>query len=464
MELEGRLNPALSLPEVLQFLSMGKMTGVLTVVSGVNTVTLSVRQGKLVNSSSLTRSRRLGQLLVNRGAVTRTRLEDALEHQRRQKPQPLLGQVLLDRGMVSPDQLKQAIRLQMEEEMWDLFSLAEGSFKFEHGTENTIGEVLVELDIEPLILEGTRRMDEWMRIVKNIPNELAVPCIKPLADVADRETLACTEAEWRVLSLVNGYYNAGSLALRSGVGKFETFRILNSFLASGHIMMRLEQVAGPALDIADSLPAADSGDNGSHSERTASLANHQAGSSSARLIALFRKKLSSSPPAPAPPPPPQDEPVIAPLSAEPRPPLSFVSPVGFVASLANDFVGHLAASNDFRVGPGDDRLAEYYWRAVVMANPRADLVTATGNEVDALHFERFVEFCGVNGPIRPIYDDTIDSLGRLLRVIHQLAGQRLSVRLATRLFTDLAADHRQRATIGNSEDFYFQDFAEKVVS
>lgn len=466
MELEGRLNPALSLPEVLQFLSMGKMTGVLTVVSGANTVTLSVHQGRLVNSSSLGRSRRLGQLLVNRGVVSRSRLEEALDYQRRQKPSPLLGQVLLDRGMVTQEQLKQAIRLQMEEEMWDLFSLSEGSFKFEHGTESSIGDLLVELDIEPLILEGTRRMDEWMRIVKNIPNELAVPCVRPLADVADRETMNLTEGEWRVLSLVNGFYNAGSLALRSGIGKFETFRVLNSFLASGHLVIHHELAAGPALDIADPAPAAEAGDNGG-SAAAETLASHQAGSSSARLIALFRKKLSSGTPAPAAAPaaPQQaEEPAIVPVAGAPKPPLSFLSPVGFAANLANDFVGHLATNGNFRVGPGDERLAEYYWRAVVMTFPRADLVTASANQLEARRFERFVEFCGVNGPARPIYEDTLDAIGRFLRVIHQLAGQRLSVKLATRLFTDLAADHRQRATIGNSEEFYFQDFAEKVVS
>lgn len=467
MELEGRLNPALSLPEVLQFLSMGKMTGVLTVVSGANTVTLSVHQGRLVNSSSLGRSRRLGQLLVNRGVISRARLEEALDYQRRQKPPPLLGQVLMDRGTITQEQLRQAIRLQMEEEMWDLFSLAEGSFKFEHGTESSIGDLLVELDIEPLILEGTRRMDEWTRIVKNIPNELAVPCIKAQAFVADRETMDLTDGEWRVLSLVNGFYNAGSLALRSGIGKFETFRILNSFMASGHLVVHQELAAGPSLDFADPALAADAGDNGAGAAAAAAIASHQAGSSSARLIALFRKKLSSSAAPASPPPPPlqlAEEPAIAPVSAAPRPPLNFLSPVGFVANLANEFVGHLAANSNFRVGPGDERLAEYYWRAVVMTYPRADLVTASGNHLDAGRFERFVEFCGVDGPARPIYDDTLDALGRFLRVIHQLAGQRLSVKLATRLFTDLAADHRQRATIGNSEVFYFQDFAEKIVS
>ena len=77
MELEGRLNPAMSLPEVLQFLSMGKMTGTLTIKHGNYTAALVIRQGKLINSSSLGRPRKLGQMVVNRGLVPRRLGSDA---------------------------------------------------------------------------------------------------------------------------------------------------------------------------------------------------------------------------------------------------------------------------------------------------------------------------------------------------------------------------------------------------
>ncbi len=463
MELEGRLNPALSLPEVLQFLSMGKMTGVLTIVQGNYSVALSIRQGRMVNSSSLGRSRRLGQLLVNRNLVSRGSLDEALAYQRKQTPPPLLGQVLLDRHLITREQLRQAIRLQLEEEMWDLFSLQEGSFKFEHSTENAIGEVLVEVDIEPLIMEGTRRLDEWARIVKNIPSEDSIPVIRPLEDTAEREAMQFSDNEWRVLSLVNGFYSAASLASRSGIGKFETFRVLNSFLASGHVSIRTDTPpTGPSPDNPEAVAAATRAGSGREAAPPAGGAagektDKAVGSSSARLVALFRKKGPAEPVE-------HDGGVITLEKPEVRTPARFVSPVGFAAAFVNNVLAQLIANPDFTVGASDLKLAEYYWRGVVMTYPKADLVEGQGNMLDAAKFERFVEFGGVNGPFRPIYEDTLEALTRCLRLLFLVAAQRLSTRTAQRLFNEILNEMRARSTIGSSEDFYFQDFAEKIVS
>ena len=50
--------------------------------------------------------------------------------------------------------------MQLEEEVWDLFRLSEGEFKFEHGARAKDEEIIVEIEIEPLIMEGTRQLDE----------------------------------------------------------------------------------------------------------------------------------------------------------------------------------------------------------------------------------------------------------------------------------------------------------------
>lgn len=443
MELEGQLNPALSLPEVLQFLSMGKMTGCLTIVHGNNTVKLQMLEGKLVNSSSLQRPRRLGQMLMNRNLIDRASLETALKRQKESDPQPLLGSVLIDLRLVTPDQLGQAIKLQLEEELWDLIALQSGSFKFEHGSRDSIGDVQVELGIEPLLAEHTRRLEEWTRIIKNIPGDSAIPGVRAMPDASERELMNFSENEWNVLSLINGFYSVGSIANRSGIGRFETYRILNSFLASGYVQIRKEEaseIAGLDFDASKS----DAG-------KSSSRGTESVGSSSARLMAMLVRKFSGEPYAPD-----ADRPV------EPPPRLTFKSPVGFVAGLANALIGELITNPDFYLGPSDDVLAEQYWRHVVMSYPKADLISATNNRLDPSEFEGFAEYVGLNGPFKSVYEDTLEALGRFLKMVFLLASQRLGMKSAQRLFSVYSKDFQKRSTITNGTDFSFDNYAGKV--
>ena len=73
--LEGSLS-SFNLFEILQFLRLGAMTGVLTVEREDEQIQLMVRDGKIVNSSIFTHRQRLGELLLVRGIVTRRELDE----------------------------------------------------------------------------------------------------------------------------------------------------------------------------------------------------------------------------------------------------------------------------------------------------------------------------------------------------------------------------------------------------
>jgi hypothetical protein len=447
MELEGKLNPTLSLPEILQFLSMGKLTGTLSVQHGNYTVRLHLRRGKLVNSSSLGRPRKLGQMLINQGLVARHDVEEALHYQHTQPDAPPLGQILIDRGLITRDQLRQAIRLQLEEEMWDLFSLQEGAFKFDYGDEDSVGEVLVELDIEPLIIEGTRRLDEWVRIVRNIPGDSAIPVLRPLAMEDAREEMQLSDSEWKVLSLINGIANVGSIVARSGSGKFETYRILNSFLASGYITIRMPEAdemvpeAHVDIDLDGIVPQVDP--DVDRPEPT--------GSTSTRILAMFVRRKAAEEAGEAPP-----------AQHEPAPIMDFLTPVEFVAELANQLVATLCEQHEFYRGPRDDKLIERLWRSVLMAFPKADLIQAAGNRLDTSQFTRYAQTVGTRGPFEPIMADTLEALARLLKLLYVTAAERMGSHTARKLFAEFCRDFRQRSTIRDSGDFYFQEYAEKI--
>jgi hypothetical protein len=448
----------MSLPEVLQFLGMGKMTGTLTIVHGDYTANLMLRQGRLINSSSLGRSRRLGQMLVNRGLVDRGAIDEALAYQQDFSPGTPLGRILVHRGYINMDQLRQAIKLQLEEELWELFALKEGSFKFEHGDTALAGaDSLVELDIEPLIIEGTRRLDEWTRIVKNIPSDSAIPTVVPFADPEDREMLQLSEAEWQVLSLINGSYDMACIASRSGIGKFETFRVINSFMASGLVKLTMPAEPAPARvpleESAEAFSVARSS-NGASSEKTPPGLG-----SSARLASLFSRWKDSDSSGHLMPPP--DPGAVSPAITGQS---NYTSPVSFIAAVCNAALAELMQQPDFVIDPRDERIGERYWRQIVMDFPKADLVDAQENLLNAEQFDRYIESVGVDGPMRSIYTDTMEALARYLRTCYMIAAQRLGAKVARRIFATLLENYRQTSRVANAEEFYFNEYASRALA
>jgi hypothetical protein len=452
MELEGRLDSAVSLPEVLQFIGMNRLTGSLSVTHGEKTVRLGIRLGRVVNSSSVQNPRKLGYLLVTRGLVSRRDVEEAiLRHERSVRQRPL-GEILVDQGLLTNEQLAQAMHLQVEEEVYDLFALREGSFKFEHSGEQDVGAPVVELDMDRLVMEGARREDEWARIVKNIPSEAAVPSVVPVGGRSDLDLDNLTQDEWRVLSLVNGYSTVESICQRSGAGRFETCRILNSFLAAGIIRLEVEKppveppLAGPPV-----MMEGMKGESGPAAPRPKAS---QPGTTSARLMALFSRRREA--------PEPAASPVAAP-PPEPEPTLEYPNAVACVADLTNNLIRRLVSDPHFYTGQADDHLAEQCWRTAVMVCPRADLVTATGNRLETGRFDRFVERAGIDGAFRGSYAETLEATTRCLKMLFVLATQRVGPKTAHDLFSQVFDEWRRRATILLLADFSFDDLAAKVL-
>jgi len=422
------------------------MTGALQVTGTGLTSTLELREGKLVGSINAGRARKIGQMLVNRGIVDRAAIDEAFAYQQDFSNGTPFGKILVQRNHITDDQLRQALRLQLDEELWDIFSLKEGNYKFEHGSAESVGrDLLIELEVEPLILEGTRKVDEWSRISKNITNLLAVPVVVGFSDPSDRELMHLNPQEWNVLSLVNGYSDLGCIAGRSGLGRFETFRIINSFLANGLVELKnVNLQPGDNVEIFDSRDA-DAAKKAKAKTSESQQHGEQSSTALASLMARFRES--------------EARPTDTPATGR----LTFASPASFVAALCNRILEDLMKNPDFIVNPDDARLAERFWRKVLMDCPRADLVTAEQNILNAGIFDRYLEPGGVEGPLKPIYLETMEALNRFLRVLYQLATLRLGSRTARHLFVNILDDYRKRSTIGQSDLFFFNEFAGRAL-
>lgn len=414
MELEGSLK-AFKFPEILQFLTMGRMSGVLSVERDRHKVDLTFAEGKITGAVSDTRHLRLGQMLVYAGKLNRAKLDEALDAQQIGARGRRLGEILVDRKILSAEELHGFVRLQVEEEVWDLFRWEDGNFHFEQAPAAKPGAISIALDVEPLLLEGARRLDEWQSICANIDNSREVFRVNP--EFQFNPELKLEPKSWRVLSLVNGRLSVEGLVRLSTIGRFETYWALDSLL-------RDEVIA--SVEEGDGAPHK----NGTSPsgvapvkavETLVSDAENKArdGDAKPSLFGLFSRRKPDEGATTE-----DDEFDIGSFAGPSAKP--YFTDVGLVSSAINNLVEVLAGLPGFNDESENGDWLGTAWNEFEECNPRADLVTYRGGRFRWNRFDAAVKAeGGLAHSIEGTRDDSLNALRLVLDHLRDRAADRL---------------------------------------
>lgn len=415
------------LPEVLQFISMGKSSGTLRLKRDRNEISLTISNGRIINSSALERRRRIGDLLVNRGLLKRSELSRLLAVQRTVEADKRLGQILVERDIVTEDTIRETLRLQLEEEIWNLFAWKDGEFFFENAPPEKLGDEIVTIEIEPLILEGTRRNDEWQKIIALLPNDRLVPRVCAVDDDFER-TLKLRPDEWQVLSQVNGTFTVRAIVNRSNMGRFEVHRILSQFLKSGLLVLDENAETGRSTSAEDALSGLDNQD-----ELTELRAEKAVVRSEKGVGGLLSNLMGGGGRS-------RDK-------AESRGELNFVSPIGALAHLCAEFLRATRDLKEFTPAKGDETLVDRIWFDLVQVYTKADLLRVRNNKIDCTLLETYLKACDFGEIVDECFEDAFEGLMHLLRALYQVAGRRVGERIAGKIVREQLADVGTRMKI-----------------
>lgn len=231
MAIKGSLKEA-SLPDVLQLLALGQKTGCLSINDRSNLGYIYFDKGRISYASIVNRRDRLGDILVKNERITQRQLDEAIDRQSGERDKRL-GEILVEVGAVSRQELERYMRIQIEEAVFFLFTWSEGSFHFESDVRAESQDFLVSINPESLLLEGARRVDEWSIIEKKIPSF-------DLIFAVDRERLAAsditlTEEQERLLKLLDGVRDVRRIIEDSGLVEFEVGKALYGLITAGFL-------------------------------------------------------------------------------------------------------------------------------------------------------------------------------------------------------------------------------------
>ena len=163
MALKGTLKD-FSLADIFQLIGIQRKTGILSLDSGKDSVTLKFLDGQVVGADTRTETLedRLGRLLVRTGRITEAQLQEALRAQ--ENTLQRLGHVLVRRSFISEGELVNALRVQSTQIIYRLFRWKEGRYKFDSVEDLDYDQRhFTPISSETILMEGARMIDEWLR-------------------------------------------------------------------------------------------------------------------------------------------------------------------------------------------------------------------------------------------------------------------------------------------------------------
>ncbi len=420
MELEGSLK-AFKFPEILQFLAMGRMTGILWLTQPDREVGLTFNEGKIIGASSEDQDLKLGQMLVNGRHLTRQALDELLQAQDVGESRRFLGEILVESAQISAETLRAVIKLQIEEIVWELFRWDAGNFRFEQGPVRDAQSLTVSLEVEPLLLEGSRRVDEWEAIASTITDPNEVYRVNP--DLAGRPESALDLTAWRVLSIINGRLPVESLVRMSNLGKFETYWALENLLRSELIVSTGER-AGFMEDEAAGRRA--SGAGGSpEGEAAPKAGSADGGAGSASILGLFGRRKGA----------PAESRQVAAAAAPPAEVAGvFRTNVALACQAVNQLLD-LAESQAkaFSSGEAAGAVAQL-WRAAENRFPKADLVQPARGKLSSRLYDRYAELAGGYVPaLSGAHDDCLEAIKAVWAALRAKLRERADAKTADQL-------------------------------
>ena len=223
-DLVGRLR-SFTFSDLLQLLALSGQTGTLTLSQGWNSRTLTFERGRISYIAAATRLATVGQLLLAAGRIDRVALDAALAAQAATGVS--VDDALVAAGVVQGADLRRCRDQQLEETIYSLFLWRSCRFTFTCGrVEKEDGGIAVDLASERLIMDGTRRVDEWIAISPSVPSVrlIFVPTGRGRPD---------DDADRRVHDLLDGKRDLAAVAAAAGTTQFEVARALHRMVQAG---------------------------------------------------------------------------------------------------------------------------------------------------------------------------------------------------------------------------------------
>lgn len=230
--LSGNLR-TVPLSDLLQLITVSGKTGMLSISKEVQKKEIYFKEGNITYAtSSGSEDELLGNLLLARRKILKPDLEKALSLQKLTNKR--LGNILYEMNVLTKEEVIECLQYQIEEIIYNLFGWNSGEFIFYDGKLPPPDQFTTYLGTMNVIMEGSRKIDEWTQIQKTLPeDDVQLRVVKNLKVKSTVVTL--TVDEMQIFPLITGERTISDLMQISPLSEFHTYKALYDLITAGWV-------------------------------------------------------------------------------------------------------------------------------------------------------------------------------------------------------------------------------------
>ena len=234
MALKGNLRD-FSITQLLNLINLAHKTGTLAIEGPKDTAWVSFRNGKLAYSKMGKDDNHLATILYRTKKISptqhkmiRTRAGDMSDKE--------LGLLLVNANYITQEDILVSLQAEFVGIIHRLFTWAEGRFTFENNVLPPSGKILLRINLENIIIEGSRQLREWEQLQDEIPSlDIALKFSDRPGSKLHKVNLSVEE--WRVVKYIDPKNSIRQIANTTKMNDLEIRRIIYSLLQAGLIEM-----------------------------------------------------------------------------------------------------------------------------------------------------------------------------------------------------------------------------------
>ena len=254
MALKGNLRDV-GLNQLLNLIYLAHKTGALTVQNegGPGKARLYFKEGRLIHAAVDGQDARLSDVMVKVGKLTPDQAK-AVRARSKVDTDKELGLLMIQNGMLNQNDIVQGVKNYLLETVYQLFTWRAGAFRFEPNELPPEERITVAVNLDHLIIEGSRRVAEWEQLRDELP-DLDVPL--RFADRPDTNlhSINLSVEQWKVVSFINARNTIRQIANFLKVDEFQIRRIVYGLQTAGLVdVMAVSMNARPPTPIVPTQP------------------------------------------------------------------------------------------------------------------------------------------------------------------------------------------------------------------
>lgn len=246
MALRGNLRD-FSITQLLNLINLAQKTGTLVVEGPTETAQVAFRDGKLAYAQVGQGTSGLAYILHKASKLSSGQFK-AIQQRSSQIPDKELGLLLINAGYLTQEDILTNLQQFFADIVQRLFTWVEGFFHFENDLLPPDDRISVRLDLENLIIEGSRQMREWEQLQDEIPSlEMALKFTdRPGANLRN---INLSVEEWRVVSFINPRNTIKQISNATKMNDLEIRRIVFALLQAGLVEICRQEGAAPIQQV-----------------------------------------------------------------------------------------------------------------------------------------------------------------------------------------------------------------------